>query len=112
MTMVSSTSNLDVFPYSTYALIESEHVEKYLQVLCRHFSRKVEAEWDTHFGVVKFAMGETVMKIEPNTQQLTITCHAADPNSLNSIKSIIDSHVELFGRRESIELTWIFSHDI
>jgi hypothetical protein len=106
MVTLDNTINSHLRPYATSAIIESEHVEKYLHVLCRHFSRKVEAQWDTHFGMVKFAMGEMVMKIEPGARQLTISCHASDSDALNTLKSIIDNHVELFGRRESVELIW------
>lgn len=86
--------------------IYSEHASKYLTVLCRHFSRKVDAVWDEVSGHVTFPMGEARMQVEPSNSALTIYCCADEEEKLQTIMAIIESHVHLFARREPIELVW------
>lgn len=84
--------------------IQSEHASKYLTVLCRHFSRKVDATWDDVSGHVHFPMGEATMRVDNDI--LTICCEAEDKEKLQGVIAIIDSHVDLFSRREKIALVW------
>tara|TARA_Y100001956_G_C4126958_1_gene190687 strand:+ start:1223 stop:1504 length:282 start_codon:yes stop_codon:yes gene_type:complete len=84
--------------------IQSEHASKYLTVLCRHFSRKVEAKWDDLNGHVNFPMGEATMRVEEDN--LLIQCKAEDEHKLKGVIAIIESHVHLFSRRETITLQW------
>jgi len=92
--------------YVGSACIQSEHAVKYLNVLCRHFARKVEAEWDDFQGVVYFDVGITKMKVNIERAELYIECKARDENALNQQKAIINHHIALFARREAIELVW------
>ncbi|WP_282175996.1 DUF2218 domain-containing protein [Vibrio nereis] len=89
-----------------YTVIHSEHVSKYLVVLCRHFARKVEANWDDENGEVHFPMGKAYMRADGTTNTLTIRCTAEDEHKVNGVISIIDSHVHMFSRREALELSW------
>lgn len=86
--------------------IYSEHASKYITVLCRHFARKVDAEWDEVSGNVAFPMGEVEMRADPSRSALTIYCRADGKDKLNTVMAIIESHVHLFARREPIELVW------
>ena len=86
--------------------IESVHAVKYLNVLCRHFSRKVKAEWDDTQGLVYFDVGVTRMRVEIKTSKLHIDCRAKNDDLVNKQKAIINHHFALFARRESIELIW------
>lgn len=103
---ISAQLKANNFPCISSAIIESEHACKYLNVLCRHFGRKVEAEWDEFQGMVKFSIGTTVMVVNPSANQLTISCHAENQTMLEDQTSTIDRHVTLFARRELIELSW------
>jgi len=92
--------------YITYSVIKSEHAVKYLTVLCRHFSRKVKAEWTDFQGIVYFDVGMTKMKVNSQGNELHFECKAVSENSLEKQKAIINHHIALFARRESIELLW------
>jgi hypothetical protein len=93
-------------PYLAIASIQSEHAVKYLNVLCRHFARKVKAEWNDSQGTVYFEVGITRMRIDTKASELYIECQAKNEQSLYQQKAIINHHIALFARRESIELIW------
>ncbi len=86
--------------------IQSEHAAKYLVTLCRHFARKVPATWSDTEGSVEFPVGSTTMRFDEGSSSLVIVCQSEDSEKLQMQKSIIASHVEMFSRREPIELTW------
>ena len=92
--------------YITCSVIKSEHAVKYLTVLCRHFSRKVKAEWTDFQGVVYFDVGMTKMTVNSQEDELHFECKAASEHALEQQKAIINHHIALFARRESIELLW------
>lgn len=93
--------------YKEKTTIYSEHAAKYLVTLCRHFARKVPAEWDESTGKVEFSVGTTTMCVDERENELNITCHASDEEKLAIQKDIIEGHVDLFSRREKIVLSWV-----
>ncbi|MBE3651765.1 DUF2218 domain-containing protein [Vibrio navarrensis] len=86
--------------------IFSKHAGKYLVTLCRHFARKVPAQWDEYQGEVNFPVGKSLMQLDERTSSLTIICCAEDEEKLERQKATIASHVQMFSRREEIELIW------
>lgn len=92
--------------HKTLTSIQTEHASKYLMTLCRHFARKVESEWNEQQGSVKFPKGECEMHVNTAKNQLVIVCSAENESNLALIKSILDSHVKLFSRRETFVLSW------
>ncbi|MGF1718942.1 DUF2218 domain-containing protein [Vibrio kyushuensis] len=87
-------------------IIQSDHASKYLTVLCRHFARKVEAEWDDITGTVHFPVGVTTMRVDNSRNQLEITCTSDSKEQLEVHKLIISQHVETYSRRETIDVVW------
>ncbi|MGY3571733.1 DUF2218 domain-containing protein [Vibrio paucivorans] len=90
----------------SYTMIESKHAEKYLTVLCRHFARKVPATWDEKNGKVEFPMGVTTMQVESSGSLLRIRCKSDSEQGLAMQQSVINSHVDMFARRETLKLVW------
>lgn len=84
--------------------ITSAFSAKYLQVLCRHFARKVNVELDENRGVVTFSMGVTIFELING--QLTISCQSSQIDSLNLMQKVVTDHVMMFTKRERIELIW------
>ncbi|HHP0463634.1 TPA: DUF2218 domain-containing protein [Vibrio harveyi] len=85
--------------------IESEHASKYLVTLCRHFARKVPATWNDEKGLVTFPVGSTEFRLEGEC--LLVICEAESEEFLVKVKAVVASHIEMFSRRETIELTWV-----
>ncbi|ELA8467453.1 DUF2218 domain-containing protein [Vibrio alginolyticus] len=85
--------------------IDSEHADKYLVTLCRHFGRKVPATWNENSGLVTFPTGKAEFNLCASS--LTITCEADSEEKLNTVKAIISSQVDMFSRRETLALSWV-----
>lgn len=92
--------------YRSKAEVKSPNAAKYLTVMCRHFARKVPAKWDDNEGRVDFSVGTSRFILSSEKQVLTITCEAEGNKNLEVQKSIIESHVALFSRKEAIQLKW------
>ncbi|NAX22086.1 DUF2218 domain-containing protein [Vibrio sp. V39_P1S14PM300] len=86
--------------------VHSEHVSKYLVVLCRHFARKVHAQWDEWQGIVHFPVGTARMEVDEKRSTLSIFCEAEDDKQLAMLKQVLEQHMEMFARREAIVLIW------
>lgn len=91
---------------AAFSVIKSEHASKYLSVLCRHFSRKVDATWDDYQGTITFSIGVTSIQVNQAGNELSIVCQSDNKALLEEQKSVINRHVALFSRRESINLEW------
>ncbi|WP_394251980.1 DUF2218 domain-containing protein [Vibrio profundi] len=92
--------------FETKVEIHSSNASKYLTVLCRHFARKVSADWSDTQGVVEFPVGTSRFLVNDQSDMLTIVCSASNQKELDVQKSIIEGHVHLFSRREKISLEW------
>lgn len=86
------------------ATFQTEGASRYLKMLCTHFSRKVEADFDTKTGWVNFPMGRCEMTA--SAQQLEMQVTAEDQTRLDQLVQIVTSHLERFAFRENPELVW------
>lgn len=92
--------------YQSQATLHSEHVAKYLVTLCRHFARKVPATWDETQGKIEFPAGVTTLTVCEKNQTLTFVCQGDCEQNVAAQRVVIDSHIDMFSRRESITLEW------
>jgi len=92
--------------HNSKTLIKSEHAGRYLQTLCKHFSRKVPAEWNEQTGKVSFAMGDCELTYLKEDNELALHCSADSPNKLSTIQKILEQHVSMLSRRETISIVW------
>ncbi|HIL23173.1 MAG TPA: DUF2218 domain-containing protein [Alcanivorax sp.] len=75
----------------------------YLKKLCRHFSHKLETQFDDHNGVIRFPFG--TCELSADEQALHLHCQAGS-NDLERLREIIDSHLARFTTREPLTLRW------
>ncbi|MCG6215694.1 DUF2218 domain-containing protein [Vibrio furnissii] len=92
--------------YQAKAELHSEHVAKYLVTLCRHFARKVPAQWDEVQGRVEFPSGVTTLSLDDAQQCLTFVCQSDSEEKVAVQQAIINEHIVMFARREPIQLGW------
>lgn len=92
--------------YKSTTTIESTHAVKYLTTLCRHFARKVEAKWDEEMGQVQFPIGNCEMFVNAEKDQLIINCSADSLEKLNGVEGVIEGHLQMFSRRETLQVSW------
>jgi hypothetical protein len=77
----------------------------YLTRLCRHFSHKVPAEFDSARALVCFPFDPCEMQAAPD--QLVILVQADDAAAFERVKEVVGGHLEQFGRREGIRVQWL-----
>lgn len=59
--------------------------------LCKHFSHKVQADWDEAQGTVHFPMG--MCYFTATAQSLHVRCEAAAPDATDAVANIVETHV-------------------
>lgn len=77
---------------------ETENGSKYLQQLCKHFSHKVEAEFDATTGRVALPVGPA--RLSADGSGLTVDITADDQDGLTRARHVIDDHLKRFAFRE------------
>jgi len=92
--------------HNSKTLIKSEHAGRYLQTLCKHFSRKVPAEWDEQTGKVNFPMGDCEFTYLKEDNELAVHCSADSQDKLSTVQKILEQHVTMLSRRETISIVW------
>ncbi len=84
--------------------IAPKEPSKFLKKLCHHFSLKIPATYDTERGRAEFAMGTCEMEVQADN--LYLRSSAESEEALHAVENIVGSHIELFGKRENIKVTW------
>ena len=79
------------------------HASLYLKKLCRHFSHKVETEFDDHKGTIRFPFG--TCELSADDQALHLHCQASS-DELERLRAIIDRPLARLTTREPVALPW------
>ena len=83
----------------TTATIPTAHAAKYVKQLCNHWSHKLDVELTQTGGIVRFPAASATMRAD--SQALTVTLGAADPSTLERMKSVLADHLDRFAFREA-----------
>jgi catechol 2,3-dioxygenase len=89
---------------SSRAVVATAKPSPYLLQLSKHFRHKLDVRFDEHSAVIPFAVGTAELAAEPDA--LVIVAHAHTPADLARVEHVVASHLERFGRRDELELTW------
>ncbi|GAA4077675.1 DUF2218 domain-containing protein [Nonomuraea soli] len=84
--------------------VETERAARYLVQLCKHFAHKVPAEWTDEEGTARFDWGTCVMRASGGALHLEVS--APDEESLGRVRYVVTDHLERFGTRDSLVVTW------
>lgn len=79
-------------------MFETEHADKYIQQLCKHFAHKVPVTFDDASGQADLPPGPAKMIALKDALRIEIT--GEDQAALTRARYIIDSHLERFAFRE------------
>ncbi|MBO6948076.1 MAG: DUF2218 domain-containing protein [Rhodospirillales bacterium] len=85
--------------------IKTDHAQKYLQQLCKHFAHKVTVRYSPKEGRVAFPPGNCLMNA--NEELLKFYCLARDDRAVPVIQGILDKHLVKFAWREELEYEWV-----
>jgi uncharacterized protein len=80
---------------------ETSHASKYLQQLCKHFSHKLDVQFDEREGVIPLQAGPA--RLRADDMRLTVEVNAEDAEGLARARGIIDKHLHRFAFREGFE---------
>lgn len=89
----------------TITRLHTEHAEKYIAQLCRHFAHKVDVLHSDNRGECRFVCGTAVMEADEGAMHITVT--SPDETQLKETQEVIESHLLRFAFREELRpLTW------
>lgn len=114
------------------AHVETERPSRYLVQLCKHFSNKgrhlghrprahlggdaqtlrdmravaeqAQVEWTDTEGNVSLPWGRITLRAAPGV--LTVRIEAADQEDLKRLQNLLAGHIERFGRRDGLQVSW------
>ena len=93
--------------FQSIALVATDAPERYAKQLLAHLGRKntVEAlQGESGGGRLLFAYGTGT--IRPLNNRLVLEAEAADADSLAHVEDVLARHLERFGARRELVVTW------
>jgi hypothetical protein len=84
---------------TTTAQVPTTSGSKYMQQLCKHWSHKMEVEFDAQKGVVHFPTAVATMTALP--EALAVSIEAEDGAVLERMKNVVAEHLDRFAFREA-----------
>ena len=89
---------------SSRTCILTTHASRYLQQLCKHWAHKFETEHSPTHGRIALPLG--IAELEADDNSLTITVSAAGDADLATMRQVVQTHVERFAFRETLNFSW------
>ena len=78
---------------------------RYAKQVASHFGRKIPVG-ETPDGGHRLTFQATDVVLQPADDHLLIRVTAPDASALTAIQDVISSHLERFGRRNELTVTW------
>ena len=77
----------------------------YMKQLCKHFGHKVETTFDDERGTIRMPMGLCELDATaPDSLHLKLS--AEDAEQLARLEQVVGSHLERFGRRDELAVSF------
>jgi hypothetical protein len=89
---------------SSRAEVATDKPVAYMRQLCKHFGHKVDASFGDDSGYIQFEFGRCELDTSDRTLKLEVS--ANDAESHQRMERVIGSHLERFGRRDELSVTW------
>ena len=80
--------------------IPTNHGSRYLQQLAKHWSHKMEVEFDAEHAMIRFP-GGAVATLDASDAQLDARITASDAETLERMKDVLANHLDRFAFREA-----------
>ena len=91
-------------PEVSRSSVATETPERYIKQLGSHFGHKIEVTEHDGATVLAFPMGECALRAAGSTIELTAT--AATLEDLDRLEDVVGRHLERFGARNELTVTW------
>ncbi|WP_424927728.1 DUF2218 domain-containing protein [Amaricoccus tamworthensis] len=82
----------------------TEHAQRYLGTLCKHFGHKVPTSHEAGSGRIELPFGLCLLSADATGLGLSVS--AEDRPGLDRAVEVISSHLDRFAFRENPELSW------
>lgn len=89
------------------SFFKTNHAERYLGTLCKHFGHKVPVTYEPGSGRIELPFGSC--SLSANAIGLGLTASAIDQSKLDKTIEVITNHLERFAFRENPQLDWHLS---
>lgn len=90
---------------SSTAFVATESAERYAKQLASHLGRKLEVE-ELPDGVRRLAFVKGTAVLTPEPERLVMRAEAEDAESLAVVEDVVGRHLERFGQRNELVVTW------
>jgi len=77
---------------------------RYMKQLCRHFGHKQDATFNDQTGRIRFEFG--VCDLAAERDRLALVVNADDEERLERMERVVGSHLERFGFRDEVTVSW------
>jgi hypothetical protein len=86
------------------AIVTTDKPVAYMRQLCKHFGHRVPTSYDDSTGRIEFESGDC--NLSAGTDELTLEVSAAESDQVQRLKDVVGSHLERFGRRDQLTVSW------
>lgn len=86
------------------ANVATANGSRYLQQLCKHWSHRLEVEFDATTGRVAFATSAVTFTATPDALRLVLM--APDSVTLDRMEGVVAEHLQRFAFREELAIEW------
>ena len=85
--------------------VATERGERYRKQLASHFGNKIEVAEEPSGTVLTWGFGgTTTLTVEPGA--LVLRADSEDPETLDRVKDVTGRHLERFGEKDGLVVTW------
>ncbi|HYB26641.1 MAG TPA: DUF2218 domain-containing protein [Solirubrobacteraceae bacterium] len=89
---------------TSHAEVVTDKPVAYMRQLCKHFGHKTDASFGDDAGYIQFDFGRCELHAVDGTLRLDVA--AADTEQHERMERVVGSHLERFGRRDGLAVTW------
>lgn len=91
---------------SSHAAVATTKPVAYMRQLCKHFGHKIETDYDETAGYIVFGDGRCDLQANVDRGSLDLTVSAESQESVERLRNVVGSHLERFGRRDQLSVSW------
>lgn len=95
--------------YTVQSFVSTDRASKYLQQLCKHWSHRLDVNFDAHRGSVRFdrvVRDQCVAAFNATDEGLEINLSAGTHAALGMVTKAIEDHLRRFAFREQLTIAW------
>jgi hypothetical protein len=89
---------------TSHAEVMTDKPVAYMRQLCKHFGHKTDTSFGEDSGYIQFDFGRCELHAANETLRLVVS--APDGEQHERMERVVGSHLERFGRRDGLTVSW------